>query len=148
MRTVTGFGALIAAVLVLAPLTGVAKGQGQGSGQERGGEQARERAQIERTHSDFDRNRMHDRDQARQHSQDRDQARDRVHDPAHAMPDDRPIYGQQMMSVEERNQYREQLRVLGADTEEGTRFQAQHREQMQVRAKEQGVNLDDTPELE
>jgi Tfp pilus assembly protein PilV len=144
MRTVTGFGALIAAVVVLAPLTGVAKGQGQ----ERGGEHARERAQVERTHSDFDRDRMHDRDQTRQHSQDRDQTRDRVHDSANAMPDDRPIYGQQMMSVEERNQYREQLRVLGADTEEGTRFQAQHREQMQVRAKEQGVNLEDTPETE
>ena len=142
MRTVTGFGALIAAVLVLVPLTGAAQGHGQGSGQERGGDYARERAQVERTHSDFDRDRMHDRDQARQHSQDRD----RVHDPAHAQPEDRPIYGQQMMSVQERNQYREQLRVLGEDTEEGTRFQAQHREQMQVRAKEQGVNLDDTPE--
>ena len=148
MRTVTGIGALIATVMVLAPLTGVAKGQGQGQGQERGGEQARERAQIERTHSDFDRDRMHDRDQMRQHSQDRDQARDRVHDPAHAMPDDHPIYGQQMMSVEERNQYREQLRMVGADTEEGNRFQALHREKMQVRAKEQGVTLDDTPETE
>lgn len=144
MRTVTGFGALIAAVLVLVPLTGAAQGHGQGSGQERGGDHARERAQVERTHSDFDRDRMHDRDQARQHSQDRD----RMHDPAHAQPEDRPIYGQQMMSVEERNQYREQLRVLGEDTEEGTRFQAQHREQMQVRAKEQGVNLDDTPETD
>jgi len=146
MRTVTGFGALIAAAMVLAPLTGVA--QGQGSGQERGGDHARERAQVERTHSDFDGDRMYDRDQARQHSQDRDQARDRAHEPAHAMPDDRPIYGQQMMSVEERNQYREQLRVLGENSEEGTRFQAQHREEMQVRAKEQGVNLDDTPEAE
>lgn len=146
MRTVTGIGALIAAVMVLAPLTGVAKGQGQGSGQERGGDHARERAQVERTHSDFDRDRMHDRDQMREHSQDRDQARDRVHDPEHMMSGEEPIYGHQLMSVEERNQYREQLRVLGVDTEEGNRFQAQHREQMQVRAKEQRVNLDDAPE--
>ena len=144
MRTVTGFGALIAAVLVLVPLTGAAQGHGQGSGQERGGDHARERAQVERTHSDFDRDRMHDRDQARQHSQDRD----RVHDPEHVMPDDRPIYGQQMMSVGERNQYREQLRVFGADSEEGARFQAQHREEMQVRAKARGVNLDDPPDPE
>jgi len=148
MRTVIGLGALIATAMFLTPLTGAAQGHGQGSGQERGGDHARERAQVERTHSDFDRDRMHDRDQARQHSQDRDQDRDRVHDPEHAMPDDRPIYGQQMMSVAERNQYREQLRVLGEDSEEGTHFQAQHREQMQVRAKEQGVNLDDTPETE
>ena len=145
MRTVTGLGVIIATAMILSPLTGAAQGNGKGGG---GGDHARERAQVERTHSDFDRDRMHDRDQMRQQSQDRDQIRDRVHEPANAMSDDRPIYGQQMMSVEERNQYREQLRVVGADTEEGTRLQAQHREQMQVRAKEQGVNLDDTPATE
>jgi len=145
MRTVTGLGALIVTAMVLTPLTGAAQGHGDDRGaNDRGGDHARERAQVERTHSDFDRDRMHDRDRVGEHAQDRD----RVHDPEHVMPDDRPIYGQQMMSVGERNQYREQLRVFGADSEEGTRFQAQHREEMQVRAKARGVNLDDPPDPE
>jgi hypothetical protein len=42
------------------------------------------------------------------------------------------------MTVEERNQYREQLGGLKTE-QERTQFQAQHREQMQLRAKEKGV---------
>ena len=42
------------------------------------------------------------------------------------------------MTVEERNQYREQLGGLKTE-QERTQFQAQHSEQMQLRAKEKGV---------
>jgi len=54
-------------------------------------------------------------------------------------PGQGPIYGGELMTVQERNQYREQLRELDSD-EEREKFQAQHREQMNLRAK--GLELD------
>lgn len=45
-----------------------------------------------------------------------------------------PIYGGELMSVEERNQYHEQLQQMDSD-QERTQFQAQHREKMEARAK-------------
>ena len=55
------------------------------------------------------------------------------------------IYGGAMMSVEERNRYREQLRLVESDPEQKTRFMAQHQEKMQVRANAEGIDLD-TPD--
>jgi len=52
------------------------------------------------------------------------------------------------MSVEERNQYREQLRLTESDPQAQTRFKAQHQEEMQRRAKAQGVQLDDPDDSE
>lgn len=49
-------------------------------------------------------------------------------------PGQGPIYGGELMSVEERNQYREQLQQMDSD-QERTQFQAQHREKMEARAK-------------
>ena len=49
-------------------------------------------------------------------------------------PGQGPIYGGELMTVQERNQYREQLRHMDTD-EEREQFQARHREQMNVRAK-------------
>ena len=49
-------------------------------------------------------------------------------------PGQGPIYGGELMTVQERNQYREQLRHMESDAER-EKFQAQHREQMNVRAK-------------
>jgi hypothetical protein len=43
------------------------------------------------------------------------------------------IYGGEFMTVQERNQYREQLRRIGSE-EEKRQFMAQHREEMQLRA--------------
>lgn len=43
------------------------------------------------------------------------------------------IYGGEFMTVQERNQYREQLRTIGSE-EEKQRFMAQHREEMKLRA--------------
>jgi Spy/CpxP family protein refolding chaperone len=48
-------------------------------------------------------------------------------------PGQGPIYGGKLMSVEERNQYREQLRRIESD-EDRLKFQAQHREKMDARA--------------
>jgi len=55
------------------------------------------------------------------------------------------IYGGELMSEQERNQYREQLRLTDSDPEQQTRFKAQHQEKMQKRAKEKGVELPDPP---
>ena len=48
-------------------------------------------------------------------------------------PGQGPIYGGELMTVQERNQYREQLRNMDSD-EERAKFQAQHQEQMNLRA--------------
>ena len=48
-------------------------------------------------------------------------------------PGQGPIYGGELMTVQERNQYREQLRNMDSD-EQKEQFQAQHREQMKLRA--------------
>ena len=44
------------------------------------------------------------------------------------------IYGGELMTVQERNEYREQLRHMDSD-EEREKFQAQHQEQMNLRAR-------------
>ena len=48
-------------------------------------------------------------------------------------PGQGPIYGGELMSVQERNEYREQLRLSGSQ-EDRTKLQAQHREKMDQRA--------------
>ena len=49
-------------------------------------------------------------------------------------PGQGPIYGGELMTVQERNQYREQLRHMDSE-EDREKFLAQHREQMEQRAK-------------
>ena len=166
MRTLLKYGALLVAAMVLLPIDGFAQGRGQGQGQ--GGDQAhaRERAQVERGQTDRDRDRIRDQDrthqpatapayegtQAQQRSQSQEQKQVReqkqIHVPGTGNGPDSDIYGHEMMTVEERNRYREQLRLVESDPEEKTRFLAQHREQMQVRARAQGAVIDDGGEKE
>ena len=154
MKTFTGICALIVTAMALAPLTGFAQGQGQGQGQrqDRGAHQPHYRAQVERGQSDFDRDRMRDRDRIHQTAQDPEQDRDRIQDrtkaPDNAGFGDQDIYGHELMSVQERNQYREQLRLVESDPQQKTQLEAKHREEMQVRAREQGVTLDDPSEAQ
>jgi hypothetical protein len=134
--------------MALMPLTGFAQGQGQGQRQDRGAHEPQHRAQVERGQSDFDRDRMRDRDRIHQSAQDRDRVQDRTHAPDNAGNGGEGIYGQELMSVQEQNRYREQLRLVESDPEQKTQLQAQHREEMQIRAREQGVTLADPPEAE
>ncbi len=160
MRTLLKYTALLAAAVVLLPIDAFAQGRGQGGG---GGDQvhARDRAQVERGQTDRDRDRMRDRDrihqpamgpaqdmmqtQERKQAQDREQVQEqkRIHVPGTGNGPDSDIYGHELMSVQERNQYREQLRLVQSDPEQKTRFLAQHREQMQARAKAQGAVIGD-----
>jgi hypothetical protein len=157
MRTVLKYSALLAAAVVLLPFDGFAQGRGQGGG----GDQARaqERAQVERGQTDRDRirdrDRIHqaaadpaqDRTQAQQRkqAQEREQVQEqkRIHVPGTGNGPDSDIYGHELMTVQERNRYREQLRQVETDPEKKTRFLAQHREQMQNRARAEGVVIDD-----
>lgn len=57
-------------------------------------------------------------------------------------PGQGPIYGSELMSVQERNEYREQLRLSDSDSER-EQFQAQHREQMSERARALNLEIED-----
>jgi hypothetical protein len=158
MRTLLKYSALLAAAVVFLPIDGFAQGRGPGGGGNGAG--AQERAQVERGQTDRDRDRIRDQDRTHQpatapayegtQSQQRKQAQEqkRIHEPGTGNGPDSDIYGHELMSVQERNQYREQLRLVESDPEKKTRFEAQHREQMQSRAKAQGTVIDDDGEVE
>jgi len=57
-------------------------------------------------------------------------------------PGQGPIYGGELMTVQERNQYREQLRYIDSD-EEREEFQARHQEQMNLRAKALELDIEE-----
>ena len=147
MRTLLKYSALLAAAVVLLPFDGFAQGRGQGGG----GDQVRaqERAQAERGQTDRDRDRVRDQDRTHQpatapaYEGTQSQQQKQIHVPDTGNGPDSDIYGHELMTVQERNQYREQLRLVESDPEKKTRFEAQHREQMQTRAKAQGFVIDD-----
>ncbi|MDH5455464.1 MAG: hypothetical protein OEY37_05280 [Gammaproteobacteria bacterium] len=142
MKAQTTISILVAAALALTASTATAQGrQGQG------GASAQQRAQVERGQRDVDRDRMRDRDRVNDPAQDRkrDRDQDRTNAPDTPQAENRNIYGSELMSEQERNQYREQLRLTESDPEQRTRFMAEHQEKMQKRAKEKGVELPDPP---
>lgn len=55
-----------------------------------------------------------------------------------------PIYGSELMTQQERLEYRERLRQADGD-DDRERIRSEHHEQMQERARERGVTLPDTP---
>jgi hypothetical protein len=57
-------------------------------------------------------------------------------------PGQGPVYGGEFMSVQERNQYREQLRLIDSD-QEREQFQAQHRDQVNQRADALGLEVEE-----
>jgi hypothetical protein len=56
---------------------------------------------------------------------------------------DDQIYGHEIMSARELKKFRKALRKIGADDEKLEAFLAQHRQQMQQRAQELGVDLEE-----
>lgn len=136
MKIQTTISILTATALALASFSAIAQGR---NGQ--GGAQAQDRAQIERGQKDFSRDRLRDRDRSTVPSRDRDRDQDRTHVPDNAKLGENGVYGGGLMSIEERNQYREQLRQTESDPKARTKFMAQHQEEMQARAKQQGVEL-------
>lgn len=54
------------------------------------------------------------------------------------------VYGSQLMTVQERNDYRQQMRALKTQ-QEREQFRSEHHSKMQERAKERGLTLPDAP---
>jgi hypothetical protein len=127
---------LVATALALTSLSAVA-GKGQGGGQGGGAQAADRMQQIDRDRS-YDRDRQQDRDRIDAPDQVRDRDRLMTHDPATMR--DQDIYGHELMTEQERKQYRKQLGEADSPEKAG-KFQAQHEERMQKRALERGVDL-------
>ena len=86
---------------------------------------------------DRDQNRLRDKD--RLTTPDKDQTRDRDR-----LQKQEPIYGSQLMTQQERNEYRARMRAAKT-VQEREQIRKEHHEQMKVRAKERGVTLPDEP---
>lgn len=132
------YSPIIFLAIVLASQAAMA--QGQGHGQDRPMDRPQDRAQMERGQHDLDRDRLRDRDPATMPSRDRDRDQDRTHAPDFARLSDHDIYGNELMSMQERNQYRDQLQNA-ASAAERKQVEEQHREMIQVRARTQGVDV-------
>ena len=137
MRTRTIVTALAVGALVVAPA--IAAAQQSGNRNSTGGTEAKQRAQVERVQRDMDRDRVRERAGVAEH--DRDRTQDRTNAPQDANQAQQNIYGYDLMSGEERDAYRERLRNLSGE-EEREQFMAQHREEMQTRARNRNVRLD------
>lgn len=142
MRTKTGLFAIASAALLLTPALVQAGGPGGGGG----GSHVQRPAQVVRGQQDMQRDRARDMDQSQVPDRDRDRVRDqdRIHTPDAVSAADKKIYGYQLMTAQERKEFQERLRKTDAGSKERTEFLAQHREEMQKRAKEQGVKLDES----
>jgi hypothetical protein len=76
--------------------------------------------------------------------QDKNQTRDQDRRQTQDQARDTPIYGSQLMTQQERNEYRNQMRATKT-AQEREQLRKEHHERMKVRAKEKGVTLPDEP---
>lgn len=127
MKYRTVISIIVAAMLALTSMS-IYADQGKGGGKTGDPDQQMDRDRDQ----DKDHGKDHDKDQARDRDKDSDQ--DQLHTQDPTSMSDQEIYGGKLMSPEERNQYREQLGRMDSE-EERLRFQAQHREKMDARAK-------------
>ena len=119
-----GLLVLVACALAMTSTAAFAQSQGQGS---------RPRQPIDRG-MDSDMRRSQDRMEMKDHRMDRMKARD------HMQLQDRDIYGHELMSAQELNEYRDQIQNAGS-AKEREELRAEHHAKMQARAKAQGVAL-------
>jgi hypothetical protein len=90
---------------------------------------------------DRDRIRLDDPEQAMDQTRDsdRDQDRDNI-----KISEQDPIYGSQLMTVQERQDYRDLMRVAKTDVAR-EQIRLEHHQQMQQRAQQRGSKLPDEP---
>lgn len=131
MRTRTLIATALAALLAITPLAGFAKG-GPGGGSPAG-------AGTQQGRGDLDRARAQDR--TKDYAQDRERKQDRIHVPDSAVQGGKGIYGEQLMSQAEKDQYRKRIQSAKSE-QEREKIAAQHRKEMQIRAKDMNVDLD------
>lgn len=118
--------------MILSSAAGFAQGKPREPGPQ-------DRPQVERGQQ-ADRDRNLDRDRLRDRMDDSAQDRDRMHVPDFSRLNDRDIYGSEIMSMQERNEYRQQLQNA-ASAEERRQIEARHRETVHARAQSQGVDV-------
>lgn len=139
MRASTILASLAATVFVLASGAVFAQGQqgaGQQGGQQGSGQQQKQQQRQAERAMGQDRTLDQQRLQTRERTQDREQVQTQAHESKG--PGD-GIYGGNLMTAQERNQYRAELGALKTD-EERLQYQARHQEKMQMRAKERGID--------
>ena len=154
MRYKLSIGLILASILVLMFVAVDAQqGQGGGSGDRDqqmdrdhtfDRDQDRDRDRDYTTTDTMDRDQDRDRDQLQGHDKDQDQDRirdrDRLHTSDPSNLGDADIYGSALMSEEELNQYRNQLRNMET-VQAREQFQSEHEDKMQARAQKQGKDL-------
>jgi hypothetical protein len=139
---VAGLMTLIAATSMAQNQPGTPRqGQGQGQGQGQQG-QATQQRQMERS---TDQNRTAEHDRLQQREQDRTKTHAASAQAGNGAAGGKGIYGGNLMTEQERNQYRERLGSMKTDQERNA-FMAQHQEVMQKRSKERNVPIAVTPE--
>jgi hypothetical protein len=90
---------------------------------------------------DRDQDRLQDRDRTRDQDRDRDRLQQQLHVQDKDQLRDRDIYGSQLMTREERREYRNRIEAMQS-VQEWARFRAEHQNRMMARARERNVNLD------
>jgi len=137
---------LIAGLMTLASVASMAQNQpsaprqGQGQGQQQGQQQATQQRQMERS---TDQNRTAEHDRLQQREQDRTKTHAASAQAGNGAAGGKGIYGGNLMTEQERNQYRERLGSMKTDQERNA-FMAQHQETMQKRSKERNVPIEVT----
>ena len=137
---------LVAALMTLTAATSLAQnapstprqGQGQGQGQP----QSTQQRQMERS---TDQNRAAEHDRLQQREQDRTRTHAASAQAGDGAAKGQGIYGGNLMTEQERNQYRNRLGSLETEQERNA-FMAQHQEAMQKRSKERNVPIEVTAE--
>ena len=139
VATVLALGA--GAVLAQGQQGGGQQGGGQQGGQQGGGQQQMQQQQQRQAERAMSQDRV--MDQERLQTRERDRTQDQAQTQAQAQTKasaggSEGIYGGNLMTVQERNQYRAELGGL-QNEQQRKEYEARHREQMQVRAKERGI---------
>lgn len=130
----------IASSAVVAQNPGQGQGQQPGQGQGQGQQQPAQQRQMERA---ADQSRTAEQARLQQRERDRTQ---QAKDPEKAgkpVASDAGIYGGNLMTDQERKQYRERLGTLEGE-QARNEYLSQHREEMQKRSKQRGVPIEVT----
>jgi hypothetical protein len=138
MKFKTGLALLITAALLVTSGTGLAQKKSQNQAQT----DQRRPVRQDRT---YDRDRSQDHGRADQ--KDQMQGQDRAKTKDQVQLKDRDIYGYQLMTEQERNEYREQLKKAET-SQDRQQITAEHGEKLQARAESQGVNINEAEESE
>jgi len=133
---------IVATTLAFSAGAVLAQGQQPGGGQQ-GGQQGG-KPPVQQQQRQAERAMSQDRvmDQDRLQTRERDRTQDREQAPTQAQASKgagEGVYGGNLMTVQERNQYRAELGALKTD-EERLEYKARHRERMELRAKERGID--------